>query len=471
MLSRFSSRTRAASRLATGLIACSVVVVGADAGARAADPASGATAAPAPAATPENEEAARQRRVRTSFGFPEEVPLGQALTPKLGQVDRYSAPFTVTEAAEIEIRTALVRLDAPVVRRVAGAFGADALGGVFVDNVAGKLVVTLAQEVDGLEAALFDAVVHPDRLEIVRVARSLAQLRAIKEAIVDDATLAERGVVLVGVGPSERRNRVEVKVSSGLDSARQYFDNQYGVGATDVRLAEINGLGGATNIVDSPPYRAGLHLRNDGKVVMGDNPRCTSGFTGYRNSVPTTYFHIIAGHCGTQNDLFGQIFNYFGRINPRSFNTNSLADSARLPIPALGSNGQENRSRQVRLTTSSGFGYDTFDYRQGSTSDVEGQYVCQTGITTGYTCGELDNRDYAYEFADLFGGYGKFPHGRIASFDCNGGDSGGPIFFQGGAMGTLSAKEVIQFGNDYCIYGQIGDVLRAVDVHGLWQIG
>jgi hypothetical protein len=258
------------------------------------------------------------------------------------------------------------------------------------------------------------------------------------------------------------KNYVHVTVSSNVQDAQDAFDKRYGNGATLAEEGRVEFTGGATNIQDSAPFRGGQHIRNIDKNNYG----CTSGFIGYRNTVPTTYFVLTAGHCGAQNHIIYQVNRSLGRVNLRAAGENSVADAARLLFTPI-VNGVEQRSNQWRVTNSSGYRYDHVGYEQSSVSDQEGQAVCHTGITTGYTCGILDNRDYAYSGTDVFGVYSSFPHGRVASYDCNPGDSGGPVFYQGGAMGISSAKEVRSFGNDYCIYGQIGDVRRAVDVHGL----
>lgn len=288
----------------------------------------------------------RALRVRQDFGL--DASLARVAKLRMSDPDMsdsFGVPMDPAEAGEIAERQRVLREDREPVEQVAdeevGVFG-----GSFMDNQTGKFTIAVTKDDERIEKKLKERVKNKDRIKVIRVEKTLRALQDVKaDVLARRDEYKSQGIVISGVGPRESLNKVEVQVREDAPRAQQEFDRRYGkkVVVAEESYAEFSG--GATNVQDSAPFRGGQHIRD----VDASNYGCTSGFIGYRNTVPTTYFVITAGHCGAQNHLIYQVGRALGRVNARAAGENSIADGARLLFtPIVGGVDQRSSQSQIR---------------------------------------------------------------------------------------------------------------------------
>lgn len=152
-------------------------------------------------------------------------------------------------------------------------------------------------------------------------------------------------------------------------------------------------------------------------TVEGGRPlsggRCTSGFTVYNKSAPSSRYLTTAGHCGT----------------PMTYNGVTLT--------RVGVNYQANTSYDYAWHSTAGFStltnniYDGIDTSQRITyvwpyaSMAVGDWICKWGSASGFTCGNIASKTY-----NAFGhpGFVQVHDSSNANLS-DPGDSGAPWYY------------------------------------------
>jgi len=208
----------------------------------------------------------------------------------------------------------------------------------------------------------------------------------------------------------------------------------------------------ASRYADTAPYWGGAAIIN-----QDNGARCTSGFGVQAGG---TTFVLTAGHCGRPG---GAWWN---------------GDRSR----TLGSATSENVAHDLLLIPTSAAGriYDggvgTGEFSKGVTGwdwVHSGEYVCQSGSTSGAVCGIQNTGDFAYQFCatDTYGTYECYNDLIVARRPDNGvatrpGDSGGPVFTLAGPMQVTAKGTVTGVASDancsgcYLLYQDFGTAWR-----------
>lgn len=150
------------------------------------------------------------------------------------------------------------------------------------------------------------------------------------------------------------------------------------------------------------PLEGGLKISNGSSW-------CTGAFSGYNAN---GYYYVTAGHCGANGSTWSQGGTTIGSISDRIYG--AYADAAAISI------NPSNASWYLYVTSSQ---ERHFDAVEGWNEDNEGDFVCKSGATTGYSCGTIDSTNYSG-----FWGVTYFTNLRTADYGSQGGDSGAPVF-------------------------------------------
>lgn len=386
----------------------------------------------------------RSAEFRADLGLPVDLELMQRLADGVVDADwSFGVPLTRVEAKEVHFRQTVIAEDAPAIRSALASAGLqDSFGGMFMDNQTGRLTVLMTES--GRERAaevLAAAVRYPDRLALSSAVRTYADLEGIQSSIEDmRATFG----VIAATSLDEVGNQVVVAVVPSSDASELVADlnQRFGEGATRVEYADPMLAG--SKAVNSPPHKGGLQINDLDSI-------CTSAFIA--ESSTATYL-LSAGHCGPVGEVFDQQGVLIGRVDRSDVDG---TDMLRIPIPAnLGSN-----LVTIRCCDTLGNGvYRAITGSQARNADVIGETSCYSGInTTSLQCGTLKTKTYSLDETNSDGRRVRYTTGREFSFDCNHGDSGGPVLYGGQARGIISAKITRTLSNDTCVAVHIWDVL------------
>lgn len=160
---------------------------------------------------------------------------------------------------------------------------------------------------------------------------------------------------------------------------------------------------------------------------------CTSGFSAVHQG---DLYLVTAGHCGDSGDRYNQGGTYFGYMEKVADNANTDIGLIKLSIDSHAGIGNYEK--------------DNFTDWQREYEKYVGQYVCKNGITTGNTCGTVEDIDYSW-----FGHYDFV----AADYGSDNGDSGAPVYKGGLIVGIHKGT---YFG--YKVYTPVD---QAVDYYNL----
>ncbi|HET7685037.1 MAG TPA: trypsin-like serine protease, partial [Candidatus Limnocylindria bacterium] len=202
--------------------------------------------------------------------------------------------------------------------------------------------------------------------------------------------------------------------------------------ATDI--ANLEALAGVRVIVEAAsPLR--LQHTYGGKLMTDPNFGCTSGFTT-KDAVSGTTGVLTAGHCFPGDATYWQdgTTKYLADLSGKRWDKN-----------------QDFAWYQTSHVESPEF-FDGFALRTQTATkprlEMEGNNVCHSGITTGYSCGLAEDIHYQPPSLVCNGQIcdavwlrviDSGTPGGAYDIDCAGGDSGGPYFWGHTAWGTHTA--------------------------------
>ena len=212
----------------------------------------------------------------------------------------------------------------------------------------------------------------------------------------------------------------EIKVLARDPSAVSFVRNR-GLLSDEFRNVTIEQFGG----IQTTANITGGRLWN---VPNLSEEQCTTGFN-VRQPSTGVYGVTTAGHCGNDGYLTvpGYVnVNYVGQwtSNGIDLQWGYALGAQHLIVPRFW-----NGLTEVNVT--------------GALADYAGMFACKYGQATSITCGYVD----PYQYSDS---YGSFPRiNRRAGFPImnNFGDSGGPVYTGGSAVGTVHGKDAA--GNLY----------------------
>ncbi len=167
---------------------------------------------------------------------------------------------------------------------------ADTFGGVWIDRTNRRVHVQLTVPSPATHGEFMRRVRHPEHVVFDKVARTAAELDALRRRIVADMpALSAKGIHVVAVGEVTDINKNAVSISDSDVTAADALYRLYGRDAIIVRTGiTIRRLTGRQ---DPPPLLGGIQLE-DGFHT------CTLGFISARISGGTaSYQALTAGHC------------------------------------------------------------------------------------------------------------------------------------------------------------------------------
>lgn len=412
--------------------------------------------------------------LRKKFGLSSDIDDIKVLYRDADQSQRASrAKFDMLlspdEYNEMERRSGLGELQGAVQSLLASEPYGDAYGGQYIDHTGGGvMVIRMVRGGDAASSAL-TGLLGRNAFRVMPAKQSWKQLLEVAEGLRSKAAdYGQAGFALTGFGPSARLGGLVVDTSGPTTALLSQLQRDFPGTTFEVRQSQAITPGGV--------FEAGLPIRAGiGQLNISEGPGCTNGFTGYRNTTPTTYYVLTSGHCGrivNPNNIFGQevpdsmgTAGGYGRIGPmdkRSFALNVPADAGRIRLerPEYKSNhivfGPNNT---LAITTQAGWNtYNEDAVMCNSTTrwmDSDGDYT---------QCGFITNSSYDYKYSDKWMTSFSSPYGRLTNIKMANGDSGGPVYQGSKAVGIMAAF----LDNNDMIFAHIYDALRSTDVHGVW---
>lgn len=379
-------------------------------------------------ADPDAAQVARWQRFRSSYGLRDDASFArwvgmQASVGSIAVSVDYGTPLTRDEAQLLDERAARLPAQSAAVKAFFATQHEDLDGGMYFDQRRdGTLVVAVTRDLDQVRQAL-RAVPHPDKVEVVQVRHSRAELRAIQDAVADRYPL--NGVDAVSTALDPRDNVVVVRVRSDVNTARAEFRTRFPETAIRVEAGDYVRHQG-TQVKNSPPFRGGQ------AIGTGSDWRCSIGFIGHNGA--GSYYAMTAGHCATVGSAWYQpcCAGYGTGLGVVDFNPYyagpSLGDSGRIPIVST------RKSNQItRTMPGGGIYYYAITSAEGQGGDTVGETDCNAGAATNWDCGQITATSYDYYDPHV----GRWIlYGRKSTAVGNDGDSGGPHFHVPVAHGT-----------------------------------
>ena len=256
-----------------------------------------------------------------------------------------------------------------------------------------------------------------------QVAHSQTELDGVHEAVLRDrALLRKLGIDFISVSTSVVDNVVDVGVGNPGDQVQTVLEERYGAGLVRA-LPAIRPSTSACNTRENcaNPLKGGL-------TIVGPL-LCTSAFIG--KTAAGNYLMYTAGHCGAVHSAWTHNGIGIGRVTAESYQDNSSADAGVIDIP----NAQ--KSNLVMSAEGPAFGYTSITSKK-ALGVVVGTGLCKSGATSDYDCGVVTDNDWD---GDVY--QGETPTHMLnqirMTIQCQGGDSGGPVWVNSKAYGILSA--------------------------------
>lgn len=288
---------------------------------------------------------------------------------------------------------------------LAAELGPQRTAGVYFDRKTERMVVTVT------DAAAERAVTAAGGVA-KRVKHSVEDLNAVRKAL--DERIDTRGTTW---GTAVDDNVINVTADSTVSEVD--FAEMVAVLAPFGGAARLTRLAGQLDT--SGPVNGGKYMRN------GSGGTCSVGFNVQKKSDPTQKYVITAGHCTVLASGEAKWYNganvYFGYdAGGRYPGTDYGLIRHNNPVIDKPGNVYWHGSGQVTDITHSrdpGFG----------------EYVCQSGWVLGTYCGTVYELDVTAHYREG-NVYGLFRTDHCVSD----GDSGGPIFHGGAALGIHSGR-------------------------------
>jgi hypothetical protein len=336
----------------------------------------------------------------------------------------------------------------------AAALGED-YGGLWIDQAGGgiAMVGALPGQEDLVREIAAARGVEP---VVVRVGRSIAQLRTVQEQLL--STVPGNSGLEVG-GVYVQTNQVNLLVKdepqgSAQDQARSALMSQLAqdhLGAVRFGTAEgeivtaacVHTSGSFSSLGKTwcdPPLRGGVGISAANAVYQSGPVRCTAGFN-VRRLLDGGRYLLTAGHCAGgpvfQSRFADNSIQNIGFF--KSWVWDSRGDA--MIIGLANPSGWNPKPWVFRTAGSDTTQSAAYTIRRSATTSI-GMAVCMTGRRDGTECGEvIDNDrpgDRVRHVAEVRGGCMR------------GGDSGGPVYRSHTAYGIVHGGRHRDDNNNYC---------------------
>jgi hypothetical protein len=273
--------------------------------------------------------------------------------------------------------------------------------------------------------------------------KTLVQLETLAERVFDDVADTWNATVTTGV--DVKTGFVELAVETpahlrGLGDAQLHAQLPESARRPGVRAG----------FFDAPVWRS-EHAYGGDWLVEPDGGGCTSGFAVYDLSSGSTGV-LTAGHCSNDYDYDPDL-----AVAGDEFDTDYV-------------DGHRGEWGDVQWHTTDDHTdfdefYDSDDDRRELTGYREtisnGDFFCKYGRVTGYDCSEVDDKRFSVKDED---GYRLKKLVVMEDAVTDDGDSGGPWFIDGLAVGVHSGTATQTFGDTGSTFSWIGYVDDALDV-------
>lgn len=393
---------------------------------------------------------------RRDFGLNTDATYVQSLLTEpqaQATIDEYGVPLSASELGTMRSRD-----EVEPAARAADAYGTDQAApdyaGTWIDQQDGTVHVAFKANLVQHEAALLASFPYPSRLRVVPAVYAQADLDATAARVVNDIpSLRANGLEVTSVGVNDSGNRVEIGAINPSAASTANVLTSYG---SSVVVQPDNYMRNAADDAPVnrriPPTFAGLQIA-DYDYGPNTESECTGAFTTLsRRGIP---YQLTAGHCGHvgdfwchNNDPFGivtnplcQTFGGLGYVHSNAYRGATNADAETIGIdPRYSSADLMIAGGSIRHIT--GAQKDGSGFRQ-----LQGNRVCQTGFVSAHfssstsaershSCGRLSRRSIYYVAPD-----GVVTDAlRVASITSCTGDSGGPVYQGGLALGLVAVS-------------------------------
>lgn len=198
------------------------------------------------------------------------------------------------------------------------------------------------------------------------------------------------------------------------------------------------------------PWHCYPHVRSGMAIATSSSPYCTSGFVA-RNAKNETYL-LTAGHCVRNGDRV-----WTGSQNPNH--------SEALQIGIVTNSWNDGHEDSARIIVNSGWKRSRWQRVNSVAQAMQikgslgqsgslGQYICHSGVTSGLSCGKVENESATIIYGDRGQGFYRRRNFWTSSTPCTHGDSGGGVFV------PFNARK-----NDSRAYGLVGGALNIPDFY------
>ncbi len=334
---------------------------------------------------------------------------------------QYGVPLSEAEAAEIGRRIAIQLAVDPVIEY---ASHLDGYAGVYMDQQRGGMPVFMVagQDRQAWVADLAERMPPGVDYDLVEVGHARAELEQLKHTIWGErGELARAGIDIQSAGLDIRNNQVLVGVNGLTEVADTELQSRYGPVGTVEEEIDAH-LDACLSRIDCWPMKGGIKIYEQ----VNTSSICTSGFVVRRQGT-STYRMLTAGHClalatGGLNSMWRHSGTDIGTGRTETYGNLSNADAGLIAMSAP--SGPDNllfgvSENDIRTVG----GYVT------TSSQNVGDYLCRSGRTTGFWCGNLTLED---RVKDVDGT--AIEHQWVDNFDASPGDSGAPYFTTSGGV-------------------------------------
>ena len=415
------------------------------------------------------------------------------LTPPLAGAETNSAATTETNSLEVQgyqkefgvsaqmadKNLATQQLGAGVVGQLKAVQGRR-FAGVWFDNETDEFVVPLLVNADraSAENTLGDDNLESNyRTESVRY--SWEELEAAQERI-DEAANSLFAEHLVRTFLDASTNAVVVELADGASKAdREEVASQAETANVmiEVRSANLKTFHGerascdGTKRVCDRPLRGGVKITpklGEGEATLA---ACSAGFKAI-GKIYGNRFMLTAGHCVMRSE--GKIFENWQSEESEGHNKKigyaeqyswTGGDWAKIRVNGYGAPYWEEGSSWPSEIAYWG---ENQEYAiEHEAWSYEGEYVCHSGFYSGASCGKVTKLDVTENDQEEVGGPPEYVY-HLAEFGpacVHKGDSGGPVFAGGVALGILSSFNAnLPECENYIQYNEVPEAANALGV-------
>jgi len=360
----------------------------------------------------------------------------------------YGVPLTVDEEHIIDSRD-LVERGLSTIDDYGRRAAPESYADLYVDqNDRGNVYVGFIQDQAKHMTALREVFPYPSKLRAFAARFTRVELLDLQDRVGADLELLEaEGIDVRAISIDVEGNRVEVGVVAPTQAATDRLAERYGEA---VVLVEADPVAAARNKYQLP-LRAGLAIY-PGPNESTDVVYCTSGFVAekpadFGSAQGFNFYLFTAGHCVDEGEDWFQGGRKIGEVVKKNYKNHSAVDGALISIGSeiTGVTRNEKKSNYVYLRRGI---VRSVTRVQSKDRNKTGTKVCMSAVASDNVCGKVKRQSVDARVNGVL-----LKGQRQASFACRGGDSGGPMFFRGTAIGLVVAYK--KKGND-CLYSHIG---------------